>query len=426
MTNVKLKILSVNTSDSSGGAARAAYRIHCGVRQLGVNSQMFVKNKQLDDETVLSLSLFVPKNVFCRLYQYVQHKIKNKIQQARWSKYPNREDIFLSDLRSVSLHGALQKLDFDLLHLHWINLRFFNLKELVKIQKPIVWTLHDSWAFTGICHYSYDCDKFKSQCGACPFLRSSDKHDLSHRVWKAKKKIYSKLNLHIVTPSAWLADLASESSLLKRFPITVIPNCLDTTVFKILDKADALATLGLSNDKKKILFGAVNAISDARKGFKEVIEAIHYLEQNVDCSWFELLVFGAEKPIAEIETRMQIHYLGYVDNEAELVKIYNVADVMVVPSLSEVFGQTASESMACGTPVVAFNCTGIKEVVTHKVTGYLAQPFDPIDLANGISWCLENNNSSELSRNARKKVEENFTMEKVSQQYIDLYKSLLK
>ena len=420
-----LKILSVNTYDFSGGAARAAYRIHCGIRQLGANSRMFVKDKQLNDETVLSLTPFVPVNVFFKLYHYVQHKIKNKIQHFRWNRYPDREDVFLSDLRSVSLHGALHKLDFDLLHLHWINLRFLNLQELVKVKKPIVWTLHDSWAFTGICHYAYVCDKYTKQCGACPFLRSTHDNDLSRKVWNVKNKLYPKLNLHIVTPSAWLASLVKKSSLLKHFPVTVIPNCLDTTIFKPIDKAEALAILQLKADKKKILFGAINPLGDVNKGFKLLIEAIHYLEQSVDCNQIELLVFGADKPFTEIETKMDVHYLGYVNDEAELVRIYNVADVMVVPSLSEVFGQTASEAMACGMPVVAFNCTGIKEVVDHKLTGYLAEPYNPEDLAAGIAWCLDNNTNRELSRNARKKVEENYTIEIVSGMYKNLYERLI-
>lgn len=421
----QIKVLSVNTSDASGGAARAAYRIHGGVQQLGINSYMFVKDKRLTDETVLSLTPFVPTNAFYRLYYYIQHKIKNRIQRARWRKYPHRDDVFLSDLRSVSLHGALQKIDFDILHLHWINLRFLNLKELLKIQKPIVWTLHDSWAFTGICHYSYNCDKFKSQCGACPFLGSSDNHDLSHRVWKVKNTIYPKLNLHIVTPSAWLADLARESTLLSNFPITVIPNCLDTDVFKPLDKVQVLSDLGLNNSKKKIMFGAINAVNDGRKGFEKLIESVRLLEQKVDCDRYELLVFGANKPIVEMQTKMQVHYLGCIKQDTELAKIYNVADVMVVPSLSEVFGQTASEAMACGTPVVAFNCTGIKEVVEHKITGYLAEPYNPEDLANGILWCVENNMLGELSVNARNRVVENYSVERVASMYKILYKSLI-
>jgi glycosyltransferase involved in cell wall biosynthesis len=236
--------------------------------------------------------------------------------------------------------------------------------------------------------------------------------------------IYPKLNLHIVTPSTWLADLARESTLLKNFPITVIPNCLDTDVFKPVDKVHVLSDLGLNNSKKKILFGAVNALNDSNKGFKQLIEALSHFEHSVDCSKYELLVFGTDKPINEIQTPLQIHYLGYIKQDTELVKVYNAADVMVVPSLSEVFGQTASEAMACGTPVVAFNCTGIKEVVEHKITGYLAEPYSPEDLATGILWCEQNNVLGELSVNARNRVVENYSVDRVAAKYKALYENL--
>ncbi len=420
----KLKVLAVNT-DLTGGAGRAAYRIHNAVMTQGVDSYMFVKQKKKDIEKIYSLDYFTPKNIFYQLYNFVQNKIKNKVQHARWAKYPNKEDVFLSDLRSVSFHGALQKINSDILHLHWINLRFLSLKDLVKHQKPIVWTLHDSWAFTGICHYFYDCESYKDSCGKCPFLQSTNKCDLSYKVWRKKKRYYKNLNLHIVTPSKWLADAAHESSLLKNFPITVIPNPIDTEVFKPSDKTVERKHLKLDPNKTYILYGAINAVKDRNKGFAELLSAVDFLEKKISADKVELLVFGANKPIEQLNVNIPVRYLGIITNNDDLVSMYNAADVMVVPSLSEVFGQTASEAMACGTPVVAFNCTGIKEVVDHKKTGYLAEPYSSEDLADGIIWCLENNHNGKLSRNAINKVMENYSNEKVGKIYANLYFSLL-
>lgn len=419
------KILSVNTSDTSGGAARAAYRILKGVQSLGVKAQMFVKTKHSEDNTVISLDRFVPKNIFYRIFRWCRTKVKNKIQHYQWSRYPNREKIFMSDLRSTALHGALQKLDYDVLHLHWVNLRFLDLKELRKVKKPIVWTLHDSWTFCGICHYFYECENYKISCGRCPFLHSEKQQDLSCQVWKKKQKAYQGLDLHIVTPSQWLADCAKESALLQQFPVTVIPNCLDIDVYKPLDKEETLRKLNLFANKKRILYGAVNALTDSNKGFRQLIEALKYLEKNIDVSEYELLVFGADKSLEEMQTSISIKYLGYLGEEA-IVTAYNIADAMVVPSLSEVFGQTASEALACGTPVVAFNCSGIKEVVNHKINGYLAEAFDTEDFGKGILWCLENNEDKSLSLNARQKVEENYTIEKVCREYLNFYKSVMQ
>ncbi|MCE5332608.1 MAG: glycosyltransferase, partial [Bacteroidales bacterium] len=211
--NTTPPILSVNVSDSSGGAARAAYRIHCAVNQYGANSRMLVRDKTLNDETILSVSQFDHPSPIKHIYRYIQNKLKNKAQHYRLDKYPGKEDVFMSDLRSASIHGAFQKIDFDILHLHWINLRFLDLKELQNVHKPIVWTLHDCWPFTGICHYFYDCDRYVKSCGNCPFLHSGKENDLSHQIWKQKKQLYNELDLHIVTPSRWLAEAARKSSL---------------------------------------------------------------------------------------------------------------------------------------------------------------------------------------------------------------------
>lgn len=420
-----LKILSINASDKGGGAARAAYRIHLGVNQYSeFISKMLVKDKQTNDKEIFLVSDYAPKCFLYKLFEYVRNKVKNKIQHYRWKKYPLRANVMLSDLRSIPFHGAFNKIDYDILHLHWINLRFLNINKLKSVNKPIVWTLHDSWAFTGICHYFYDCDRYQVSCGKCPFLYSDKQDDLSYKIWERKNKTYQNLNLHIVTPSQWLGDLASKSSLLGRFPINVIPNGLDTKIYSPGDKTSLRENKGIEASKKIILFGAVNPTEDKNKGFDKLIEAIRFIESQKNETNFVLSVFGTDKPMP-IKTNIPINYLGYLKDEKDVVEAYRIADVMVVPSLSEVFGQTASEAMACGTPVVAFNCTGIKEVVTHKVTGYLAEPFDSIDLAKGIIWCIENNNDGQLSNNARKKVEENFTMEIVSKQYTNLYKSLL-
>ena len=423
--NKSLKILSVNVSDTSGGAARAAYRIHRAVRTLGVDSRMFVKNKEKEDDSVLRVDDFDRKNIFSGIYRFVRHKIKNKLQHARWNKYPRREDVFLSDLRSTSIHGALQKIDYDVLHLHWINLRFLDLKELTRVNKPIVWTLHDCWPFAGICHYFYDCDQYKTNCGNCPFLHSGIEKDLSYRVWRRKKKFYTGLNLHIVTPSRWLAEAARQSSLFSGFPVTVIPNPIDTNLFSPRSRAEACTVLGLQPDKKYILYGAINAIADKRKGFIQLAEAFRVLEQQGSEQDIELLVMGADQPMEELKNSIPVTYLGYINSDEKMVSAYNAADLMVVPSLSENLSNVIMESLACGTPVVAFNIGGNSDMIEHQQNGYLAEAFSVDDLAEGILWCLEHNKDGRLSEDARKKVEDNFSMEKVAGEYSELYKSLV-
>lgn len=427
--NKNLKILSINTLDSAGGAARAAYRIHQGVQTLGVDSKMFVKDKCQDDDTVISLKKFVPSNIVYRVFDWVALKMKNKIQHYKWGKYPNRSKLYMSDSRGTNIHNALQKIDYDVLHLHWINQRFIKLSDLAKVDKPIVWTLHDSWPFCGVCHYFFDCDKYQTKCTSCPYLNNQEIiNDLSTEVWEEKNNTYKNLNLHIVTPSKWLGDCAKKSSLFSKYPVSVIPNCLDTDVFRPLKENEFsprwAKILEKRLDKTFVLYGAVNAATDKIKGFSNLLSALQILEKQGNAD-FELIVFGAEKSDLNIDVNIPIHYVGYVSDTNELVTLYNIASLMVVPSLSEVFGQTASEAMACSVPVVAFECTGIQEVVEHKSTGYLAKAYDDNDLANGIVWCLENNKDKTLSKNARQKVLDNYTIGIVAKQYKDLYESLV-
>ena len=427
MSNIK--VLSVNTSDTKGGAARAAYRIHQGVKILGVDSRMFVKDKQQKDDSIISLDEFTPKNIFFKIFDLICQKVKNKIQHYKWGKYPNRSKLYLSDSRGTNTFKALEKLDYDVLHLHWINQRFIKLSDLTRVNKPIVWTLHDSWPFCGVCHYFFDCEKYKTGCKQCQYLNNKNiENDLSTHVWNDKFKAYKNLNLHIVTPSKWLGDCAKESALFSRFPVSVIPNCLDTDIFRPLEESEISPRWANFSDerfeKTFVLYGAVNAATDKIKGFEKLLSALQILEKQGRAN-FELIVFGASKAELKIDVNIPIHYVGFVSDTNELVSLYNLASVMVVPSLTENLSCAIMESLSCETPVCAFNIGGNGDMIDHKKNGYLAKEQDNEDLANGIIWCLENNKDRILSKNARDKVLNNYTPEIVSKQYKDLYESLL-
>lgn len=420
-----LKILFVNNSDTSGGAARAAYRIHKATIEAGVDGQFLVKNKALNDPNVLTVESFDTFGSFKAPFRWIQHKIKNKLQQAQWRPYPNRQDIFMSDLRGGSLHGVLQKIEYDILHLHWINLRFIDIEDLAKVTKPIVWTLHDCWPFTGVCHYFYDCTRYKQSCGCCPHLASNIEKDLSHKVWQKKMEVFSKLNIHVVCPSNWLAQAARESTIFKQFPVSVIPNPLDTDFFVPGSKVDACKVLSISPDKRYILYGAMNAIKDRNKGFAELKSCLQYFENQFDTKDIEVLIFGSTE-----KAQLGLNHIATTDlgvlNDQQLRAAYRASSVMVTPSLSENLSNIIMESLSCGTPVVGFDIGGNSDLIEHKRNGYLAESYNPQDLATGIAWCLDNNTSGELSRNARKKVEENYSMERVGEKYTDLYRKLIK
>ena len=423
-----VKVLSVCTS-LGGGAGRASYRIHQGVRSLGVDSRMLLKNGKSKDPNIVTLDEFVPHNPFYKAFDWSRNKVKNKLQHIRWNRYPEREKIFMSDLRGTDLHGALRKLDYEVLHLHWVNNRFVPLEVLPK-DKPIVWTLHDSWPFCGICHYSFECQEYQWQCGCCPFLHSSESKDLSYKVWKRKAEIYKNLDLHIVSPSCWLADCAKKSSLLGHSPVTVIPNCLDVNVFRPLNEAEISLRWQNFREKKMAkpfaLYGAVNAATDKIKGFANLLSALKLLERQGHGDDFELIVFGATQSELDLDVNIPIHCVGYVGDIQELASLYNLASVMVVPSLTENLSCAIMESLSCGTPVVAFNIGGNGDMIEHQKNGYLAKERDDADLAEGILWCLNNNADNRLGRAGREKVLQNYTFDVVCRQYVELYQQVLK
>ena len=416
----KIRVLSVCTSDSSGGAARAAYRIHLAVQEFGIDSRMFVKDKKTHDDRVIPLSDFVPNNPFYKAFDWVRNKVKNKWQHYQWGKYPKKGPYFMSDLRSTDIGGALRKLDYDILHLHWVNLRFLPLDKLPK-DKPIVWTLHDSWPFCGVCHLPMGCQGFENECGCCPSLWSNDRRDLSHRVWQKKQALYRGLDLHVVAPSRWMAESARKSSLFGARDIRVIPNCLDTDGFCPGSREDACQRLGLDPDKHHVLFGAMNAVEDRNKGFEQLVESL----ERLDAESFgdtDLVIFGTSRALPERIGALAVRSLGLLRKREDIVAAYRAADMTVVPSLSENLSCTIQESLSCGTSVAAFDIGGNGDLIAHKVNGYLARENDTKDLASGILWCLENSHG--LSSPARQRVLENYTPGVIGKEYAGLYRSL--
>ena len=436
-----MKVLSVNTNDAHGGAARAAMRIMQGVQLHGVEMQMLVKEKHTLDTAVVSLQQFLPKNKLYCIVDWVAQKVKNKYYHWLWRSYSKtKENVFMSDSRGTRLGGALQKLDYDVLHLHWINQRFMKLQDLPK-NKPIVWTLHDSWPFCGLCHYFLDCQKYQTHCGDCPMLHSGKEKDFAYSIFEEKLRAYHDLNLHIVTPSRWLGECAKQSALFGRFPVMVIPNCLETDVYRPLSEHEIDERLSMAIEhnpalhsvkrragekaaKPMILYGAMNAATDRRKGFASLLSALQKLDRQ--CFEANLIVFGASESDLPMQfEHISVHFIGYVSDTNWLVTLYNLADVMVVPSLTENLSCAIMESLSCGTPVCCFDIGGNSDMVEHQVNGYLAREKDSVDLANGIWWCIENNKNGTLSMEARKKVLRDYTIERVGQQYVELYKSIM-
>ena len=410
-----MKVLHVNALDMQGGAARASYRLHQALLNEGMDSQVLVLEKSSDDFRVIG-PISKMKQVANNLRPYIDYlPLKLYKNRAKRAFSP-------SWLPFSSIVSQINALNPDVVHLHWIAGGMMTIEEIAKIKAPIVWSLHDNWAFTGGCHVMWDCEKYKENCGACPMLGSEKETDLSRKTFLRKEKTYSKIeNMTIVGLSQWMAECTKQSTLLKDNKIVCIPNPIDANIFKPIEKEIAREILNLPLDEKLILFGAMDATSDVNKGFKELQEALNKVEgDNI-----ELVVFGSSEPKEGNNLNYPTHYMGHLHDDVTLRLLYSAVDVMVIPSRQEAFGQMATEAMSCATPVVAFGHTGLLDIVDHKVNGYLAKPLDTFDLAQGIEWVLNVADSNELGLKAREKVLMTFDSQLVSKQYIELYREAL-
>jgi len=420
-----MRIAHLNSSNIQGGSGRAAYRIHKSLKEAGVDSEMFVLRKFGHDLDV--------KAVSDRWVGKFLKKVRPRYEKQIINLYRNRErKIFSIASKGINITKEKVIRDADVINFHWINRCFLSLKsikQIGKLNKPIVWTLHDMWAFTGGCHCSGGCGKYEERCGECPVLNSSRLRDLSWKILSQKVKVYKELKLNIVTPSNWLADCAKNSALFKDCKIEVIPNPVDTEIFKPIGKSGAREILNLSDNKYLLLFGLSPGADIEGKGINYLIEALLIISHKFPelSEKIELLVFGIPYSEKIENIPFKTHFLGALHDDFTIDLCYNAADVFVLPSIEDNLPNTVIESLACGTPVVGFNVGGIPDMLTHKRNGYLADYKSSEDIARGIKWILEDKSRlSRLSKNAREKVLKNYTYEIIGEKYLKLYADLLK
>ncbi len=414
-----MKVLHLSTFDAGSGAARGSLWLHEALARRNVKSSMVVAKKIGDDASISGL----PSR-----FSRVAAKLRMRLDDLPTRIYrPTDESFWTLGLLPSRIDRVVEDAAPDIIHLHWVGAGFLPIAAMKRFARPIVWTLRDMWSFTGGCHYTAGCEKYRDACGACPQLRSTRTNDISRLVWRHKRKHWDDLDLWLVPISRWLGECASASTLLADYPIEVIPNGLDVSTFHALDKAAARAVWNLPSNRPIAVYGAINATRDPRKGFPELLRSLHSLGREERARNMLLVVFGdlrhGDIPDCGIETR----YVGFVEDNRRLAELYASADVAVMPSLQEAFGKTLIEAMACGTPVVAFDSGGPRDIVTHRVDGYLATPFDPDDLARGVLWCLDSVAAgADIGSAARRKVLSEFDIEVVADRYRALYERVLR
>ena len=413
-----MRVLIVNTSERTGGAAVAANRLMKALNNNGVKAKMLVRDKESETLTVAGL----PKSpmlhwhflwerfiIFCRLHFSRKH---------------------LFDIDIASTGSDITKLrefqEADVIHLHWINQGMLSLNGIQKILrsgKPVIWTMHDIWPATAICHLTLGCHYFVNRCANCRYLPGGGgNNDLSSGIWRKKQQILSDANIYFVACSRWLESEAKSSALLKGQKITSIPNPIDTHIYKKGNKQEARQRLGLPLDKKLILF-ASQRVTNENKGMSYFVDACQKLHSR-NRPYCVIILGGHAEEVVE-QLPMKAYPLGYVNDEQRIVDVYNAADVFVLPSLSENLPNTIMEAMACGVPCVAFKVGGIPEEIDHQKNGYVAAYRDADDLANGIEWVLQEADYESISQQAVHRVSQCYSQQSVALKYLDVYQQAM-
>lgn len=432
-----MNILHINAYDIEGGAARAAYRIHRSIvdhgRAPNLNSRMRVIYKQSDDPTIVSGPLH-----HGRLWGSIHPRISRLAKRGfstgnpTWHSYAWPDTGLGNELEQLHKQGQA-----DIVHLHWLGNSTLSIEEIGHLTMPLVWSLHDQWAFCGAEHYTSpprvgeaeSSDK-RYEIGYTKTSRPAHESgpDLNRRIWKRKNRAW-RSPIHIVAPSNWMAECARSSALMNEWPITVIPYPINLETWSPFDQRQARTILKLPLDRPLILFGAVGGTADSRKGADLLLKSLQRLRSKVagtSLEQLELVVFGQGSPVNPTQMGFPIHYSGRLHDDISLRLLYAAADVFVIPSRQDNLPNTGLEAQACGTPVVAFRTGGLVDIVDDRTTGALAEPFDPENMANALRWVLEDTNRWQQLRDAaRRRAENLWNPRRICEMYQALYSTML-
>jgi len=420
--------LHVSTYDAVGGAAMAAYRLHRGLKQLGVDSHMVVKKKHVSDDTVHSVAteyLDSLEEGVCAGMKTIQEwyvdRQRTSISNTMFSiSYPGL------DLTQLPLMSKI-----DVINLYWITgfQSVMSIHRLLNMGKPVIWTFHDMWPITGGCHYPSGCNGYMDSCSSCHQLLN-DPLKLTELMLADKKFLFTSRNFVAVAPSRWMARRIKESAVFRQCRVEVISNSVQTDVFEPGSKTEAKKAIGIDPDKKTILFGCQD-LNEKRKGFQELVEAFKYClaeldsKKSVNKGRLHLIALGTSDR-ALTSLGIPVYSPGYVTGETEIATIYNSADIVVLPSLEDNAPNIILEAMSCGIPVVAFQAGGVSEFVEDGITGLVVPKANSKELSQAILSLLDDQNSRQrMGIKARSESVSRFSPKRQAEEYVNLYHDML-
>ena len=396
-----LRVLHLSTYSSGGGAARAAFALHQAQRHRGLDTG-FISGHDW--------RFFVSRAMERRLRQLQHSPVKTWRSVARFGSLDA---------------GRINRSNADIVNLHWVTDGFLSVEEIGRIDKPVVWTMHDMWPFTGTEHYTPEeptPTRWQEGYRTDNRLPGESGPDLDRWTWDRKRKSWT-TSPHLVPVSRWLADAAGASTLAAAWPVTVIPNVMNTQVFQSGDRDQARRTLQLSN-APLIAFTASAGISDARKGWDNLAAALPLVRQEFPD--IQVMVIGHSSARDQEQVKEGVVWVGPVTDDQVMATWLQAADVIAVPSTADNLPMTACEAQCVGKPVVAFNVGGLSDTVEHDVTGYLARPHDTTDLAEGLVRALRDAQGANVwGHNAVRRAQAQWDPDVVVDQYRALYERIL-
>ncbi|MBS1528005.1 MAG: glycosyltransferase [Bacteroidetes bacterium] len=419
-----MKIVHLNTYDGNGGAGRACIRLSNALLSQNIDSKVIVHYKFGKNPNIAEFN----SNLLQKAVTAAKIVLE-RVLAKRYLKAIKTPFSFAWFGRSVIHHPDVK--NADIIHLHWVNHGFLNprhIAEIARLNKPVVWTFHDSNSFTGGCHVRYECDHFKQECGNCPLLKYPAPNDASHRIWRQKRDAYAKLNFTVVSPSSWNKTSVNEASLTKDKTVVQIPNTLETGIFKPMNKSLAKEKAGFAPGKFIFLSGFMPSRKDMHKGTGYLMESLEILKKRLGAAGekIERVVFGNRNAEDLPDFPFKTTFLGTINDDERLALYYAAADAFLIPSLEDNLPYTVMESLSCGTPVITFTTGGIPDMVKHEYNGYLAVYRSSESFADGMEWIISHPEKDKLQQQARQMVMDNFSEEVIAKKHIDLYNKLIK
>lgn len=404
-----------------GGAAIAASRLTVALNRHGVNAELMVRDRQTDRAATCQLPHDGLRGLRLRwafLWERCRVWFINRLRlRGLWTV-----DLACAGTDITTLPQFRRA---DVIHLHWVNQGMLSLRQLHAVLdsgKPVVWTMHDQWPYTAVCHYARACEHYFTHCDCCPQLLYPRKGDTSWHRFEKKMDVYARGSLTFVGPSQWICEQARKGRLTQGHQVLHIPNTYDGSVFRPADSIIARRHHRLPEEGRLLLFACQN-IADERKGLSLLLQALADPRLQQLSGQLSLVVVGQAKALTSSGIPFPIHAPGYIRGDQEMAALYQAVDLFVTPSLEDNLPNTLMEAMACGTPCVGFRIGGIPEMIDHEVSGYVARYRDVGDLAEGIRYCLDPQNHQRLSEAAAHKAAATWNEETVCRQYLTLYET---